>query len=131
MRIFLQILAACFFEFTKGRRTCPAVRCVIEKDHLPKVLDRLNAFLGMLPELFTGNEEHLRTGILENITYLIDRLRRVDRHVDRAKAQDRKVNKRPFRPILRDYSDTVARADTPSFKPCRITTDTIDHFAAF
>src|SRR5690606_37391131 len=72
--IFLQILSARVFKIAQQCDLRPAFLCIVEEDHPLQALDRLNTFFCVLPKLFARQEEHLRTRVLENVAYLIDRL---------------------------------------------------------
>ena len=81
----------------------------IKKDQFLKLLDAMDRIFSVFPKLFARDEEHLGTGILEDKSYLLDRLCRVDRHVDGTQAKDRKIYKGPLGPIFGDDGHAVTR----------------------
>ena len=92
-----------------ARLSSSGIRVRVEKDQLFDTLDALDRCFGVLQQLFSGDEEHLCSGIFKNIPDLLNGLRRVDRHVHSPKAEDREVGQRPFGTVLGNDRDPVAR----------------------
>ena len=67
-----------------------------------------------------GRDDHRpRAAVAEDVAVVLDRVGRIGRDGDRAGAHDREVGDDPFRPVLRDQRDPVARLDAERAQAAR------------
>src|SRR6185369_1163262 len=52
----------------------------------------------------------VRARVGKDVLDLFERLRRVNRHVDRAETQDREIGDRPLRTVLGEQRDSITRS---------------------
>ena len=125
---------ACMTTFGNGlerhdRRTVARRPAVHQDDGLerrqlvPDVLDLLE----LQPR---RDDRRLRARVVQDVTRLRRRERRVNRHRDRCPGQDRQVGLQPLGPALGDNRDAVARRDPERPQPERQVPDALEEFLA-
>ena len=130
--IDLCIVVAPRFDIGERDRTRIALRFAVgvEEYEFLQLLDALDSALGVFPQLFARYKEHPCTGIFEDKSYLFDGLCRIDRHIHSPQRQYCEIDKRPFRPVLRNDRHAVARLYAESGEARRDAFDTFDHLNA-
>src|SRR5215203_1165352 len=85
---------------------------VIEKDKLLETLNAPDRILGMFEKFLPRYAQHLRTGVLQNESDLLDGLGRVDGNVDGPERENREIDERPLRTVFGDDRDAIAGLHT-------------------
>ena len=101
------------FNLLQAGRPIQAFRALlIEHNNVRNRLDGFKRGPRVFQNSSAGNHQCARARIFENETNLIRRLRGVEWNGDGAHAQDGKIDDGPFRTVLGNQSDAIARVNS-------------------